>query len=79
VTAGGADDAERHRIAAIGHGEPGHRCSWACPQSSPLADLLAVVTDITDGLTAEEISARHSRAAPLFGIPYGAPELRERP
>jgi hypothetical protein len=69
------DDTERQRIAALSHDKAGHRCSWACPQSNPLADIQALCADIGAGLTYEEIEARHQREAPLYGIPYGATEI----
>lgn len=41
------------------HDSPEHRCTWACPDADPLADIRELRRDAESGMTLAELEARH--------------------
>ncbi len=41
------------------HDDPHHRCTWACPQSNPLADIRELKADAEAGMTPEELERKY--------------------
>ncbi len=41
------------------HDSPEHRCTWACPDSDPLAGIRELYADAQAGMTLEQLEAKH--------------------